>query len=99
MASGQTSILPIDICALGTQLASNANLNSITTIGRYFSVDGAQTNAPHAGKPFDMIVMYRASSSRIWQIVFAYDSSDPELFYRAQSGASSFTSWKKVTVT
>lgn len=89
------------ITNLGTSITGSANLNNYTTPGRYYAVStDSISNLPVTGAaaiPIDLIVMPRAATNRVYQIAFIYTSSNPFVYIRVQSGASTWSAWKAMT--
>lgn len=78
---------------LGTNI-NDSDLNTITTPGKYYSGStGGITNLPVRCTALDLIVIPRASASRCWQIALCFDAGASSIWYRAQSGASTFDPW------
>ncbi|MBO7450829.1 MAG: hypothetical protein J6U54_10705 [Clostridiales bacterium] len=76
-----------DIYGLGTNIASNANLNNLTTPGVYqfTSTDGSNlTNCPITNATFRLEVRYLNSSARYLQILYPQHTNGPTWFVRVR---------------
>ena len=86
----------------GTEITANANLDSYTTYGRYYSPNstrtGTLTNKP-TGIPSAAFVL-EVDTSGAWnrQTIFSGHNTYPYMFVRNFSG-SKFSPWYKVTMT
>lgn len=86
----------------GTEITANADLNSYTTYGRYYSPNstrtGTLTNKP-TGIPSAAFVL-EVDTSGAWnrQTIFSGHNTYPYMFVRNFSG-SNFSPWYKVTMT
>ena len=78
----------------------NADLDAITTPGRYYAGDASTlTNGPSGltnVMSADLFVTERAADSRVWQILFIYNGSYPVMWFRVMTGASSWTAWSEL---
>lgn len=87
------------VTSLGVALATGINLNSITEPGRYYLSTGANTisNLPYTGNAtgyFDLVVMPRSSSVRVWQILL--DGLNGNIYQRRMTGASTWSAWTQL---
>ena len=83
--------------SLGTAVT---DLNSVTTPGSYRISDMANAeNAPSsvtvAGYSAQIVVLYRATSARVIQILYVYRSANytPTVYIRMQTGDSAWSAW------
>lgn len=85
---------------IGTTLASNANLNDITTFGIYNFSGNTQSNIPSglvAGSSCNLYVLPRGGvTTRVFQIILHYSSTANEIYMRAMTGATSWSAWTKL---
>ena len=102
MATGTLAKPVVNITEMGISIPTGSDLNSYITPGRYYASSAAGiTNTPegvstYSNTAFDLIVMQRATASRVWQIMFVYKAStSPEMWFRVQNGATTFSSWIK----
>lgn len=85
----------------GTAITSNADLNSFTTAGRYYSSGGTITNTL-TNKPSALTVGFTLDVDRagaiLRQTIYSGRAAYPEMWVR-QYGSNSFSPWYKVTMT
>ena len=79
-----------------TIISSSYNLNDVIETGIY-NLGSAPTNSPE-GMDYGMLIVQKASSSFVKQIVVVVKSTNPAIYIRSYSNGT-WTSWYKFTGT
>ena len=90
--------IPVDYGRRENAIADNANLNNITTIGRYYNVNPTNiTNLPTPCVSIDLWVFARGYNDRVWQMAYCYHNAGSVVYIRSMTGANTWARWEKLT--